>query len=364
MHPVVTDMRKAEAILAWAVEKMEERYALLARAGVRHISSYNQLGEEELMERLQPENEEERASIPQQLPFIVIVADEMADLMMTAGKEVEQHIIRLAQKSRAVGIHLILATQKPTVDVITGLIKSNLPARIAFQVASRTDSRVVLDEMGADKLLGNGDMLFLWPGTSTLLRGQGTYLSDEEINLIVDHCSRGEQNFVQELVNIKVKDPEGEEEDAPKPGALKKRDDLYESAVDLVVREQRGSVSLLQRALGIGYGRAARLIDFMAEDGIVGQYNGSQARDILITLADWERMQGVSSDEDADGPGAKPAGGPAASAKRNIVKPAAWEQEEDAEADDAGADAEDEVDSVDADEMADEEEDEFRAESA
>ncbi|HZN36820.1 MAG TPA: DNA translocase FtsK 4TM domain-containing protein, partial [Pirellulaceae bacterium] len=146
MHPVVTDMRKAEAILAWAVEKMEERYALLARAGVRHISSYNQLGEEELMERLQPENDDERASIPQQLPFIVIVADEMADLMMTSGKEVEQHIIRLAQKSRAVGIHLILATQKPTVDVITGLIKSNLPARIAFQVASRTDSRVVLDE--------------------------------------------------------------------------------------------------------------------------------------------------------------------------------------------------------------------------
>ena len=300
MHPVVTDMRKAEAILAWAVEKMEERYALLARAGVRHISSYNTLGEEELMERLQPETDDERQSIPLQLPFIVIVADEMADLMMTSGKEVEQHIIRLAQKSRAVGIHLILATQKPTVDVITGLIKSNLPARIAFQVASRTDSRVVLDEMGADKLLGNGDMLFLWPGTSTLLRGQGTYLSDEEINQIVDHCSRGEQNFVQELVNMKVKPPEGEEEEAAKPGALKKRDELYEAAVDLVVREGRGSVSLLQRALGIGYGRAARLIDFMSEDGIVGQYNGSQARDILITLADWERMQGLSSGESAE----------------------------------------------------------------
>ena len=182
MHPVVTDMRKAEAILAWAVEKMEERYALLARAGVRHIGVYNQLGEEELMDRLQPEDDEERKNIPTHLPYIVIVADEMADLMMTSGKEVEQHIIRLAQKSRAVGIHLVLATQKPTVDVITGLIKSNLPARIAFQVASRTDSRVVLDEMGADKLLGNGDMLFLWPGTSTLLRGQGTYVSDDEIN--------------------------------------------------------------------------------------------------------------------------------------------------------------------------------------
>ena len=143
------------------------------------------------------------------MPFIVIVADEMADLMMTAGKDVEQHIIRLAQKSRAVGIHLILATQKPTVDVITGLIKSNLPARIAFQVASKTDSRVVLDAQGADKLLGMGDMLFLWPGTSTLLRGQGTYLSDAEIDLITEAVSTGEQNFVHELVNIKVKADEG-----------------------------------------------------------------------------------------------------------------------------------------------------------
>ena len=208
MHPVVTDMRKAEAILAWAVDKMEERYELLARAGVRHVSVYNQLGEEELMERLQPEDDEERAAIPRHLPYIVIVADELADLMMTSGKEVEQHIIRLAQKSRAVGIHLILATQKPTVDVITGLIKSNLPARIAFQVASRIDSRVVLDEMGAERLLGNGDMLFLWPGTSNLLRGQGTYLSDDEINKIVDFVSTGEQNFVTELVQLKV-DPAG-----------------------------------------------------------------------------------------------------------------------------------------------------------
>jgi S-DNA-T family DNA segregation ATPase FtsK/SpoIIIE len=366
MHPVVTDMRKAEAILAWAVEKMEERYSLLARAGVRHISSYNQLGEEELMERLQPETDDERQSIPLQLPFIVIVADEMADLMMTAGKEVEQHIIRLAQKSRAVGIHLILATQKPTVDVITGLIKSNLPARIAFQVASRTDSRVVLDEMGADKLLGNGDMLFLWPGTSTLLRGQGTYLSDEEINSIVDHCSRGEQNFVQELVNMKVKDPETDE-DGPKPGALKKRDELYEAAVDLVVREGRGSVSLLQRALGIGYGRAARLIDFMAEDGIVGQYNGSQAREILITLADWERMQGGSSDD------ARLAPPPAASAlastapkRRNIVAPESWDSEtDDADEEEAELSDQDSDEAEDATDESDEEDaDDYHAEIA
>lgn len=293
MHPVVTDMKKAEAILAWSVDKMEERYSLLARAGVRHISSYNELGREELIDRLQPETDEEAEAIPDHLPFIVIVADEMADLMMTAGKEVEQHIIRLAQKSRAVGIHLILATQKPTVDVITGLIKSNLPARISFQVASRTDSRVVLDEMGADKLLGNGDMLFLWPGTSMLLRGQGTYMSDEELNAVVDHCSTGEQNFVNELVNLKVKDEDGEE---AKPGALKHRDELYAAAVDVVVREGRGSCSLLQRVLGIGYGRAARLIDYMAEDAIVGQYNGSQAREVMISVSEWEAMQSGEGD--------------------------------------------------------------------
>ena len=262
---------------------------------MRHISSYNQLGEEELLERLEVDDPEERDNIPLHLPFIVIVADEMADLMMTAGKDVEQHIIRLAQKSRAVGIHLILATQKPTVDVITGLIKSNLPSRISFQVASRTDSRVVLDEMGADKLLGNGDMLFLWPGTSKLLRGQGTYLSDDEIDSVTDSCSQGEQDFVNELLNLKIK--EDDEEDDDKPTALKKRDDLYESAVDVVVREGRGSVSLLQRTLGIGYGRAARLIDFMAEDNIVGPYNGSQAREIMISIAEWEEMQGLDPED-------------------------------------------------------------------
>ncbi|REK19522.1 MAG: DNA translocase FtsK [Planctomycetota bacterium] len=292
MHPVVTDMRKAEAILAWAVEKMEERYTLLARAGVRHITGYNGLGESELMKRMQPEDDEERRNIPNTLPFIVIVADEIADLMMTAGKEVEQHIIRLAQKSRAVGIHLVLATQKPTVDVITGLIKSNLPARIAFQVASRTDSRVVLDEMGADKLLGNGDMLFLSPGTSMLLRGQGTYVSDDEINSIIARVGTSEPQFVKELVQLKVTDSSGAEGGGKK---LPNRDDLYEGAVEVVVREGRGSVSLLQRTLGIGYGRAARLIDYMAEDGIVGQYNGSQARDVLVSPEQWEEMCGQGS---------------------------------------------------------------------
>ncbi|MBX3414019.1 MAG: DNA translocase FtsK [Pirellulales bacterium] len=305
MHPVVTDMKKAEAILAWAVDKMEERYALLARAGVRHISNYNQLGRDEIYERLRPETEEQKAEIPTHLPYIVIVADEMADLMMTAAKEVEAHIIRLAQKSRAVGIHLVLATQKPTVDVITGLIKSNLPARIAFQVASRTDSRVVLDEMGADKLLGNGDMLFLWPGTSTLLRGQGAYVGDDEINRVVDFVGTAEPQFVHELVHLPSKDAEQTEAGS---GVRPHRDDMYEAAVDIIIREGRGSVSLLQRSLGIGYGRAARLVDFMAEDGIVGDYNGSQAREVLITLEQWAAMCG------GDGAAAGASPGPARAA--------------------------------------------------
>jgi S-DNA-T family DNA segregation ATPase FtsK/SpoIIIE len=296
MHPVITDMKKAEAILGWAVEKMEERYSLLAKAGVRHINSFNDLGRDEVLRRLEVDEDDESTDVPDKLPFIVIIADEMADLMMTAGKEVETHIIRLAQKSRAVGIHLILATQKPTVDVITGLIKSNLPARLSFQVASKTDSRVVLDENGADKLLGNGDMLFLWPGTSTLIRGQGTYLSDAEIDRVCDHCSSGgEQQFVGELMNLKINDEEGDasEMDVDK---LRKRDELYESAIEVVIREGRGSLSLIQRCLGIGYGRAARLVDYMAEDGIVGQYNGSKSREVLLTMEQWNAMQGITDD--------------------------------------------------------------------
>ena len=301
MHPVVTDMRKAEAILAWAVQKMEDRYRLMARAGVRHINSYNQLGEEELMERLQP-TDEERDDIPVNMPFIVIVADEMADLMMTAGKEVEAHIIRLAQKSRAVGIHLILATQKPIVQVVTSLIKSNLPARISFQVSSQTDSRVVLDENGAEKLLGNGDMLFLAPGTSKLLRGQGTFVSDEEIDAITEAVSTGEQQFVHELVNMKIEEEEDAGVDDEELAAkLAKRDELYHKAVEIVIAEQRGSCSLLQRALRIGYGRAARVIDHMEEDGVVGPYNGSKHREVIMTIEQWRSFQdGTMGQSEAD----------------------------------------------------------------
>jgi S-DNA-T family DNA segregation ATPase FtsK/SpoIIIE len=218
------------------------------------------------------------------MPYIVIFVDEMNDLMMTMKREVEGHIIRLAQKSRAAGIHLVVATQKPTVDVITGLIKSNLPARICFQVSSRTDSRVVLDEMGADKLLGKGDMLFLQPGTSTILRAQGTYASDQEITRVVEHL-KCDPVFSQELVQLKTSSETGSLDN------LRARDDMYEPAIEVVIREGRGSVSLLQRSLGIGYGRAARLIDFMAEDGIVGAYNGSNAREVLYTPEDWEQLR-------------------------------------------------------------------------
>jgi S-DNA-T family DNA segregation ATPase FtsK/SpoIIIE len=288
MHPVVTDMKKAESLLSWACDKMDERYTFLQRAGVRNIQSYNALGEDEILNRLRPEDDEERARIPTYMPYIVIIADEMADLMMTAAKEVEQHIVRLAQKARAVGMHLIVATQKPTVDVITGLIKGNLPARIAFQVSNRSDSRVVLDEMGADKLLGNGDMLFLVPGTSHIMRAQGTYVSDAEINGVCHYLERYPVEFSKELVQLQVGGgPLGKDRGA----GLKERDELYEPAIEVVIREGRGSCSLLQRALGIGYGRAARLIDFMAEDGIVGEFKSGSAREVLYSWDEWEAMK-------------------------------------------------------------------------
>jgi S-DNA-T family DNA segregation ATPase FtsK/SpoIIIE len=290
MHPVVKDVKKAEAILSWAVDKMEERYDLLSRARVRNVAAYNQLGIDEIHRRLRPD-EEERARIPERMPYVVIFVDEMGDLMMQMKREVEGHIIRLAQKSRAAGIHLVVATQKPTVDVITGLIKSNLPARVCFQVSSRSDSRVVLDEMGADKLLGKGDMLFLQPGTSTLIRAQGAYASDDEIERVVGHLEC-DPSFSEELMQLRA--TPAAEAGGSLVDALRARDDAYPQAIEVVVREGRGSVSLLQRALGIGYGRAARLIDFMAEDGIVGAYKGSSAREVLYTAEQWEQVKATN----------------------------------------------------------------------
>lgn len=288
MHPVITDMKKAEAVLSWAVDKMEERYNLLSQVGVRHLDGYNKLGRKAVLEKMGiSELHEEAKSVPEKMPYIVIIADEMADMIMTIGKDVEMYIARLAQKARAVGIHLILATQKPTVDVVTSLIKSNLPARVAFQVSCKTDSRVVLDEGGAERLLGCGDMLYLAPGTSSLTRAQGTFVSDDEMNDVIDFFSDVEPEYSDELQQAVARSAEaadGEKGDA----GPRQNDDLYEDACDVVVREGRGSCSLLQRCLGIGYGRASRMIDWMAEDSIVGQHNGANARDVNFTVDEWE----------------------------------------------------------------------------
>lgn len=291
ISPVVTDMKKAAAVLEWAVNKMEERYALLASVGVKHINGYNRLGMSEIRKRLNPEGDANLEGVPFHLPHIVIVVDELADLMMVASKEVESSVIRLSQKSRAVGIHLILATQRPSVDVITGLIKSNLPSRISFYVASKVDSRTILDQNGAEKLLGSGDMLFLPPGTSKLVRVQGAYVSDEEVKNVVEHLRKcAAPQFSQELKCWK--------------GASDKdnstKDSLYNEAVRIILETQRGSVSLLQRRLEIGYSRAAKLIDLMAEDGIVGEYKGSQAREVFLTLDEWDAQMSRMNQEEMD----------------------------------------------------------------
>jgi S-DNA-T family DNA segregation ATPase FtsK/SpoIIIE len=214
----------------------------------------------------------------------------MADLMMTAKKEAELAITRLAQKSRAVGIHVIVATQRPSTDVITGVIKGNLPTRIAFQVASRIDSRVILDEMGAEKLLGNGDMLFMPPGGMKIKRVQGALVEDSELNTLVEFvCKDSAPNFSQELIQVAT----GSRQPGESSGSLPDEDELFDDAVRVILKTRRGSASLLQRALGIGYTRASRLIDIMTEHGIVGPHKGSKSRELLLTLEDWEKMHGV-----------------------------------------------------------------------
>jgi len=291
--PIVNDMRKAEDILEWATNVMDERYEILKEARVRSLASYNRLETRELYRRLGVETEEEKARVPLRLPHIVIVIDELADLMMTSSKEVESHVIRIAQKARAVGIHLVLATQRPSVNVVTGLIKSNMPCRISFRVASRQESRIVLDQNGADVLLGRGDMLFLQPGTSNLIRAQGTYVEDAEIRAIVTELRRmGEPSFNQELVRLQSQ-PLGETDG--------QKDELFDKAVEIVLASQRGSVSLLQRRLQVGYSRASRIIDQMAEAGLLGEYKGSQARECLMTLEDWQQLQqSIAADRSGD----------------------------------------------------------------
>lgn len=291
MCPIVTDTSKAEGILDWAATKMDERYALLAEAGVKDIRSYNKLGLEELKTRLQPANDEELAKIPVHLPYIVIIVDELADLMMTSAKEVEFYLCRIAQKSRAVGIHLIVSTQRPQANVVTGLIKSNLPCRVCFRVSSRLDSRIVLDQNGGEVLMGQGDMLFLPPGSAKLVRAQGTYIDDVELKRVVQHCrAQATPQYSPELVRL--------------PGAstgetAEERDELFDQAVDIILESGRGSVSLLQRRLTIGYGRASRLIDQMYVAGIVGEYKGSQAREVVVTKDEWAAMRNQRDREES-----------------------------------------------------------------
>ncbi len=282
MCPIVHDMQRAELILQWATQKMDERYELLAEGAVRDIAGFNRLGKETIYERFQPTSEEERMQIPTHLPYIVIVIDELADLMMTSGKEVEHHLSRLAQKSRAVGIHLIVATQRPQANVVTGLVKSNLPCRMAFRVASRMDSRIVLDQNGAEVLMGEGDMLFLPPGSSKLIRAQGTYVEDDELKAVLaDLASKAQPQFHHELQRLQVEDAESDGE----------RDPLFDKAVEIIVQSRRGSVSLLQRRLEIGYSRASRLIEQMGAAGLVGEYKGSQAREVMITDREWKEIK-------------------------------------------------------------------------
>ncbi|MHC4429944.1 MAG: DNA translocase FtsK, partial [Planctomycetota bacterium] len=294
MCPVVTETSRATAILEWAVDKMEERYELMREAGVRNIQGYNQLEEAELKERFQPANELEAARIPRKLPYIVFIIDELADLVMT-HTEAEKSIVRIAQKARAVGMHLILATQRPQANVVTGLIKSNMPCRVSFKVASGMDSRIVLDHKGAELLLGQGDMLFLTPHTSELTRAQGTLVTDAEIRKVA-RWLRGVATPTFEPTLLKLR-PEGAEGEV----GVHERDPLFDEAVRIMIESKRGSVSLLQRRLAIGYTRASRLVDQMALAGILGDHKGSVAREVMITAEEWEQIKAMEEAAEASG---------------------------------------------------------------
>ena len=292
--PVITDPKKVALGLRWAIHEMEKRYKLLSAAGVRNIAAYNRresVVQPELFDGTDtPLPAAKTPALPARLPYILIVIDELADLMLQAGPEIENGIARLAQLSRAVGIHLIIATQRPSVNVITGTIKANFPGRIAFQVAQRVDSRTILDSMGAETLIGKGDMLFLNPRTSKLVRGQGAYIDDEDAKRVVDYIrEQSKPVYIQEVQERLESSDDAGDGDAGggvSAGIAGSADDagdeLYEPAVDLVRRTKRASTSSLQRAFRIGYTRAARLMDMMEANGIVGPVRGSDPREILI----------------------------------------------------------------------------------
>ena len=306
LHPVVVDPKKASLVLRWAVEEMERRYRIISDVGVKSIEAYNQLragktpapppppisgtgetGPEETAEKKEAvpggspvrkaaeETFRKNEPLPDQLPYIVIIIDELADLMMVAQRNVEESLTRLAQMARAAGIHLILATQRPSVDVITGIIKANFPTRISFQVSSKVDSRTILDQMGAEKLLGAGDMLFIPPGTSRLTRIHGAYVSDREIERIVDFVKKqGKPAYDESITEYEPEAAEGEKQDAD-------FDEKYDEAVALVTDLGQASISLVQRYMKIGYNRAARIIERMEAEGVVGPSDGAKPRKVL-----------------------------------------------------------------------------------
>jgi S-DNA-T family DNA segregation ATPase FtsK/SpoIIIE len=295
LTPVVTDMNEAANALRWCVAEMERRYRLMAALGVRNIASYNrkvreaeETGEPLPDPLFNPEEELEGTEHPvlQQLPFIVIIIDELADMMMVVGKKVEELIARLAQKARAAGVHLIIATQRPSVDVITGLIKANIPTRIAFQVSSKVDSRTILDQMGAEQLLGHGDMLYLPPGTAVPIRVHGAFVSDTEVHKVVAHLKgKSEPEYMSEILEMS---PEPVPGLSPANGGVieggdGESDPLYDQAVSIVTQTRRASISGVQRRLKIGYNRAARMIEQMEETGIVSPMGSNGNREVLAS---------------------------------------------------------------------------------
>jgi S-DNA-T family DNA segregation ATPase FtsK/SpoIIIE len=289
----VTNPKKAANALGWACKEMERRYDLLFEMGFRDIGGYNAA-----FDRGEMIPEEGRETMVERLPYIVVVVDELNDLMMVAARDVEESITRIAQKARAVGIHLIVATQRPSVNVITGVIKANVPARMAFAVSSLTDSRVILDQPGAEKLVGKGDMLLLPGNSSVAQRIQGSFVSEEEVRKVTAHWKRQAPEVTY------VSGVEGEENDGQNNsmfagytgsvgGGGDDDDDetLLRSAVELVVRSQLGSTSMLQRKLKVGFARAGRLMDLLEQRGIVGPSEGSKARAVLMTVEEFELLQ-------------------------------------------------------------------------
>ena len=277
-------MKQAANALNWCVAEMERRYKLMSSLGVRNLAGFNtKVAEAKAAGKpltnpftLTPDSPEPL----EHLPFIVVVIDELADLMMVAGKKIEELIARLAQKARASGIHLVLATQRPSVDVITGLIKANIPTRMAFQVSSKIDSRTILDQMGAESLLGQGDMLYLPPGTGLPQRVHGAYVADDEVHHVVSYLKKlGPSNYIEGILEGGVL--EGEEGGEGGDGVDAETDALYDQAVEIVLRNKRASISLVQRHLRIGYNRAARLLEAMEKAGLVSPMQSNGNRDIL-----------------------------------------------------------------------------------